>query len=471
MIYARQVGYSEVEYGLVDLEGWQVLERTSRASFLSIATAISFLIIQPPAMAAVTADQVTNAINKAKILAPGTQMKVRVQGEQASISTFRNERADDKDSKIDALLLGKTVFEIPGSGITSIVVYFYSTRAANEYRAVTIRSGDVKAFDSGAMGQDELLSSIEIKSGKVQDTATAIESRMMLSAAARRDFQTVDRGEEIEVSCKMPQLSDDEYKYEAYKIASTALDFIGSNSAAKRIMVTFYDPAEKGKFKQVVISLNNIATIQKQVAAAFGSMQLNQGVSKLTSRDIDVSEGPLQAERTALLARIRGLEEKGVGVAPFLSAYQGIDGRASTADPAVLSKEIQRLDATISDQEKAYASAKTLKFSKGEEKTSAAKPGREVAEPKEPKSQGKVSRWALGFFPLIATNIIRDPEGYLADCKRKFEAEAKKPAEDDPRYMLALMWFSEVLKANNFPEDAKKYESQARTLEARFKTK
>lgn len=455
---------------MVGLEGWQVSYRTRRANFLTIATAVSFLLMQP-ASAAVTAEQITSAINKAKVLAPGTQMKVRVQGEQASISTFRNERADDKDSKIDALLLGKSVFEIPGSGITSIVVYFYNTRNANEYRAVTIRAGDVKAFEAGAVGQDELLSSIEIKSGKVQDAATAIESRMMLSAAARRDFQTVDRGEEIEVSCKMPQLSDEEYKYEAFKIASTALDFIGANSAAKRILVTFYDPTERGKYKQVVISLNNIAAIQKQVASAFASMQLNAGVSKLTSKDIDISEGPLLAERTALLGRIRGLEEKGVGVAPFLSAFQGIDGRASTADPAVLSKEIARLDATISEQEKAYSSAKSLKFSKGEDKGGSGKSGRDIPDqPKEPKAQGKVSRWALGFFPMILTNILRDPDGYLADCKQKFEKEAKHAAEDDPRYPLALMWFSESLKLNNFPEDAKRFENQARTLDARLRS-
>lgn len=448
-----------------------MFDRAYRAGFLSIATAASLLLVQHPALAAASADQVTTAINKAKILAPGTQIKVRVQGEQASISTFKNERADDKDSKIDALLLGKTIFEMPGSGITSIVVYFYNTRAMNEYRAVTIRAGDVKAFDSGAMGQDELLSSIEIKSGKVQDTATAIESRMMLSAAARRDFQTVDRGEEIEVSCKMPQMSDDEYKYEAYKIAQTALDFIGSNSAAKRIMVTFYDPAERGKYKQVVISLNNIATIQRQVAAAFGSMQLNAGTSKLTTKDLEVSDGPLKTERAALLNRIRELEEKGVGVAPFLSAYQGLDGRAGAGDQAGIAKEIARLDASISDQEKAYASAKTLKFSKGEDKAAAPKAGRDVADPKEPKAQGKVSRWALGYFPLNSANILRDPEGYLADCKQKFEKEAKRRSEDDPRYPFALMWFSEVLKANNFPDDARKYETEARALEARFKSK
>jgi hypothetical protein len=446
-----------------------VLKSSSRANFLGVATAISLLLIQLPGHAAASPDQLTASIYKAKILAPGTQIKVKVQGEQALISTFRNERADDKDSKIDALLLGKTIFETPGSGITSIVVYFYNSRAANEYKTVTIRTGDVKAFDAGQMSQDELLSSIEIKGGKVQDTATAIESRMMLSAAARRDFQTVDRGEEIEVSCKMPALSEEEYKLEAFRIASTALDYIGSTGAAKRVKVIFFDPAEKGKFKQVTISLSNLQTIQKQLAAAFGTLQLSAGVSKLTTKDIEASEGPMLKERTALLARIQNLEDKGVGVAPFIQAYQGLDSRVGSIDATTLGQEITRLGASVTEQEKRYESAKTLKFSKDDTPVADAGVGRIVGDVKEPRARGSVSRWALGFFPLLATDIVRDPDNYLADCKKKFEAETKKKAEEDKRYALALLWFAEVLTLNNHADQAKKFESEGRVLASRFK--
>lgn len=468
-IYAIKLGYSEVDIDLSG-EGWQVLDRTRRASLLSIATAVSLLMFQTPVSAAATADKVTATINKAKILAPGTQIKVRVQGEQALISTFRDQRADDKDSKIDALLLGKTVFEMPGGGITSIVVFFYNTKATNEYRSVAIRSGDVKAFDAGTMSQDELLSSIEIKSGKVQDAATAIESRMMLSAAARRDFQTIERGDELEVSCKMPALSDDEYKFEAYRIASTALAFAGDSATARRVKVTFFDPAEKGKYKQVVIPLNNIDAITKQVAAAFGSLQLNAGIAKLSARDVEPSDGMLLEERTALLAKIQGLEDKGVGVAPFVQAFQGIDARVGQVEQEALKKEIDRLSATIAEQERRYEDAKAHKISKDSTETES-KGERNVSDVKEPKARGNISRYALGYFPMLAGYIVRDPEKYLVDCKKKFEEHTKKKSEDDPRFPLALMWFAEVLKYNNFPEDAKKYEMDARILSAKFRAK
>ncbi len=447
-----------------------MLNRSDKLRLLAAVLTLP-LLMPCPARAVATSESVTASINKAKVLAPGTQIKVRVQGEQALISTFRNERADDKDSKIDALLLGKTVFEIPASGITSLVVYFYNSKTPNEYKSVTIRISDVKAFDAGTMSQDEMLSSIEIKPGKIQDTAMAIESRMMLSAAARRDFQTVDRGEEIEVSCKMPALSDEEYKLEAYRIATMALEVAGDKSVAKRIVVTFFDPFEKGKFRQARISLNNVQTIQRQLGSAFGALQVNSGVSRLTTKDIEPAEGPMLPERTALLRRIQALEDKGVGVAPFLQAYQGLDAKVSSADAASLAPEITRLGASLGEQEKRYENAKSFKVSRGDD----GKPTSDstaVVTPvtaKEPPPRGAISRWVLGFFPLDTSSIVKDPDRYLAECKAKLEAATKKRAEDDKRYAAALLWFAEVLAFNNQPEQAKKFDTEGRALSARFK--
>ncbi len=67
------------------------------------------------------------------------------------------------------------------------------------------------------------------------------------------------------------------------------------------------------------------------------------------------------------------------------------------------------------------------------------------------------------------SNILKDPDGYLVECKQRFEAQARKKAEEDPRYPLALMWFSEVLKTNNRAGEASKFENQARTLSAKMR--
>lgn len=449
-----------------------MLNPRRKANLLSVATAISLSVFGGSCLAATSADDITSSIIKARVLSPGTQLKARVQGEQAMISTFRNERADDKDCKIEALLVGKTVFEIPGTNITSVTTYFYNSKSPSEFKGVTIRSSDVKAFTSGQVGQDELLSSIEIKSGKVQDAATAIESRMMLAASARRDFQIVDKGEELEVSCKTPPLSEDEYKIEAYRIAQIAVSFAGENSTAKRVQVMFFDPSDRGKFKQVSITLANLANVQRQLMAALSSLSFTEGVSKVAARDLVPSDGNLLAERKALLDRIKGLEDKGVGVAPFVQAFQSVDAKVSQVSESVLAADIKRLNETISEQEKRYADAKSFAPVKDktatESTTGVAKTsGGDIVQPR---TNPPIIRYALNYFPILISSVLNNPMEYMATCKADFEkklsAELKTPtkAESDIRWAHGLFYFSECLKANKRPEEAKKFEDMARTV-------
>ncbi|MBX9695349.1 MAG: hypothetical protein K2Z81_23385, partial [Cyanobacteria bacterium] len=302
-----------------------------RIGAVSLFTALSITMSCMSAMAALNSDTVSRAISKAGVLAPGTQVKVKLSGEQASVSTFRDKRASDKDSKIEALIIGKTVLELPGSNITSVTTYFYDSNTPSQYKAVTIRSSDVKAFGAGQVSQDELLSSISIRDGQIQDPATTIETKMMLAAAARHDIQITDKGEDIEISCKMPSLSDDEYKFEAFRIAQTAQASNLPN--AKRILVNFFEPGQSSSYKQVTITLANLSNIQRQVASAFGTMSLAKGLQmKVKASELTCSEGSLQKERTALLEQIQGLESKGVGVGNFINEFLSIESAAQQGD-------------------------------------------------------------------------------------------------------------------------------------------
>ncbi|MBX9667568.1 MAG: hypothetical protein K2X93_08125 [Candidatus Obscuribacterales bacterium] len=440
---------------------------------LSIVTAVSLGLQFAPAFALANANQVADAIYKARILAAGAAIKVKVQADKASVSTYRNDRATDRDCKIEALLVGKTLFDA-NFGLTNVTVYFFNNKSPSEYKVVSIRTGDVKGFDSGQVSQDELLSSIEIKVGKVQDLATAIESRMMLSAAARLDVQTVENGDELEVSCKMPALSEEEYKLEAYRIADTALKFLGNGAATKRVKVIFFDPFERGKYRQVLISLNNLSTIEKQMEVAFGPLQLTSGVAKIAAKDIDPAQGVLLEQRREVLEKIAGLEAKGVGVAPFIQVYQTIEDQVGTANETALAQDLNRLKNGLEEQEKRYESAKTFTPTKDKEDE---QPPPETAATthsggghhKKVASRSGVTRWALEYFPLLEDQIVRDPVNYLRDCKKRFEDQIKKKAEQDARYPVALMWFAEVLKSNNRADEARQYEDQARILAAQIR--
>ncbi len=456
------------------MEGWQVLVRRTRLILTTVA-ALTLGLQCAPAFSAVSPNRIADAIYKARILAPGAALRVRVQGEQAQVSTYRNDRATDKDCKIEALLVGKTIFD-SNFGITSVSVFFFNNKSPSEYKVVNIRTSDVKAFDAGSVTQDELFSSIDIKVGKIQDLAIAIESRMMLSAAARRDVQTIENGDELEVSCKMPAVSDEEYKLEAYRIADTALKFLGDRASTKRVKIMFFDPYERGKYKQVSISLNNFSAIAKQMNLAFDPLQISQGVIKVATKDVEPSPGPLLEQRREVLEKIAGLEAKGVGIAPFVQVFQTIDDRVDNTSEAVLAQEIKRLSDGLAEQEKRYESAKTFTPNKDKDKEEEKEQpapdttARSGGPHKRTASRSGVTRWALEYFPLLEDQIIRDPGNYLRDCKKRFEEQIKKKAEQDPRYPVALLWFAEVLKSNDRPDEARQYEDQARVLASQIKT-
>lgn len=451
------------------MEGWQVLVRKTRLILTTLA-AVSIGLQALPVIAAASPNRIADAIYKARILAPGAALRVKVQQEQAHVSTYRNDRATDKDCKIEALLVGKTIFD-SNFGITSLSVYFFNNKSPGEYKVVNVRTSDVKAFDAGSVSQDELFSSIDIKVGKVQDLAVAIESRMMLSAAARRDVQTIENGDELEVSCKMPAVSDEEYKLEAYRIADTALKFLGDRASTKRVKVMFFDPYERGKYKQVSISLNNFGTIAKQMNLAFEPLQISAGVIKVATKDVEPSPGPLLEQRREVLEKIAGLEAKGVGIAPFIQVFQTIEDRIENTSEAVLTQEIKRLSDGLVEQEKRYESAKTFTPTKDKEEEPPAQEAVAVRSGphKRTNSRGGITRWALEYFPLLEDQIIRDPSNYLKDCKKRFEDQIKKRAEQDARYPVALLWFAEVLKTNNRADEARQYEDQARALAAQIR--
>lgn len=446
---------------------------TRMARLIGVATAMSmFLSSSVACFAAVTPEEASKAINKAAILAPGTDIKVRVGGDSVAVSTFRNRNANDKDTKIEALLIAKTIFEIQGNTASLVTTYFYNNMQPNQFRSVSVKTSDVKAFESGSMGQDELLSSLQLKADSIKDPASMIETRLMMAAAARRDMTIIDKGEEVEISCKMPVLSDADYKLEAFRMANAASGLQDVGEKTKRVRVMFFDPSVKGSYKEIAVATANLDSIKRQLDQAFSSLVVSKGEARIFAKDIEPDPGALLTERTALLNRIKGLEEKGVGVAPFVVAYQGIEAKlGSGAKEEELQADIKRLSTSLESQEKSYAAAKAFKPSKGAGET---KPTTEeassgdVGNAKKAKSKGNVNRWALGFFPMPEAEVLKNPDAFLAECKAKLEPKiGGKKAEAYEKWPYALMWTAEVLKANDRAGEAVKYEQQARVLAPR----
>lgn len=451
-------------------EGWQVFYETRKARLIGVATAMSMLLSSAAAcFAAVSQDEAAKAINKAAILAPGTDVKVRVGGDSVAVSTFRNKNANDKDTKIEALLIAKTIFDMQGNTASSVTTYFYNNMQPTQFRSVSVKTSDVKAFESGSMGQDELLKSLAIRADTIKDPAAMIETKLMMAAGARRDMNIVDKGEEVEISCKMPALSDGEYKLEAFRMASAATGLADQGEKTKRVRVMFFDPAVKGSFKEITIAMANLDSIKKQLDTAFSTLAVTKGEARILAREIEPEAGPLLAERTTLLNRIKGLEDKGVGVAPFIVAYGAIETKAGAgATDEDLQADIKRLGSSLDTQEQNYASAKAFKASKGPGGETKGADGPVISDAgnaKKAKAQGNINRWALGFFPMPEAEVLKNPDQFLAECKAKLEPKiGGKKAEAYEKWPYALMWTGAVLRANDRAAEAVKFEQQARVL-------
>src|SRR5262245_10647878 len=91
-----------------------------------------FLACQLGATAAVSPQQLQAAIDKGKILAPGSGVSISVGKNQAVVATYRNTKANEKDCKIDAVLLSKAIMQLAPE-ITSVTVYFYNRKDLSTY--------------------------------------------------------------------------------------------------------------------------------------------------------------------------------------------------------------------------------------------------------------------------------------------------------------------------------------------------
>jgi hypothetical protein len=130
--------------------------RQARLLTMVLTVSMSLTLISSikiPALAAsfsLTDAEVVNALEKAKILAPSIRLNARVSPDEVIIATYKNPKAEDKDCKIDAVLIAKAVMDLAPGEVPRVTVYFYSSSTLSKYKQVEVTAGDVKAFASGA---------------------------------------------------------------------------------------------------------------------------------------------------------------------------------------------------------------------------------------------------------------------------------------------------------------------------------
>lgn len=225
--------------------------------FLSVAFAAQ-------ANAAVPSEaQIRAALIKASYLTESAKIAVSVDPKQADslfITMFRHQDANDKDCKIDALLIGKTVIDLSNGDINKVTVYFYSLTMSS-YKAVTIRNVDIKAFASGTVDKDEFLKTLDLTSGRVGDNPAQLERFLQEKQAGPSDVSAAIVSDELQIrSSAIDPSNETNARIDALHLALAALPVL--RASVQKITVTF-GTAESAK--SITFAVSDLKSLSQQV--------------------------------------------------------------------------------------------------------------------------------------------------------------------------------------------------------------
>ncbi len=411
-----------------------------RAVALSITLAATFqLEAITPVHAAATSEDIVSLINKEHILAPGARLNAQVKGDMATVSTFRHVKADDKDLKIDAVLMSRAIMNLDSS-INRVIIYFFNNVNLTKYRQISVSTGDVKAFASGQVSKDDLLTSLPLESKQTEDPNAKVENAMQagetVGVGHRLDSAIV--GNEIDVSTDLnASASLRDMKFAALQIAERALSVAPAN--IKTIKIAFADPSHPATIKNVVLDSKTIQTLNESVQAVFAKVTITAGAGAAATT-ATVVPGFLKDERQALLERINELAKNGVGIGVIKGIFDGIEKSvAAGTSESDVTKLVGNLSSNLTALEKANKAAKAMQATK----TTSSGPRPKIKLPTR-----RMSRWAIGIEPLQDASILADPITYLGEIEKRLtvaDAAKNMRIEDDKRLHDGLQYFIQIL--------------------------
>jgi hypothetical protein len=109
----------------------------------------------------VKTSDLVNALRKTKLIDPSYKLGATASGDQLVITTERKPKSTDNECKIEAVLIGKAMFETVPNDFqrTKVLLFDYGNNKCSE---VTVKRAEVKLFGSGGLTEKELLSSLEL---------------------------------------------------------------------------------------------------------------------------------------------------------------------------------------------------------------------------------------------------------------------------------------------------------------------
>lgn len=421
---------------------------------------VSLALAGSPAALALSGADVVGAIDRAKVLDASIRVNAQVTPEVVYISTYKNPKANDRDCKIEAVLLAKTVLELD-SHVPRVEIRFYSQNALSRFKKVSVSAGDVKAFAAGTMQEDQLLNSLVLAEEETRDANTRATSHLQENQYARRKREVSSRINKniLEVSVGLdPTLEDLYLKTEALRLAEKAFEAVGDD--VDEVSITFYDASKELSNRTVNLKRAQQKPLSEAMESALKTLELKTvKAEKLSAEGLDVTlfepaEGLYLKERKDLVERLRALKEAGVGFSKdVLVDLVAIENGLTTLDEAVLRDKIAKLSAFIAKYEENLKKAKEIK------PTAAAK-ATATARTSDPPVSETVEQ--------MKAPVLANPDGYLATMASRLARRSPTGnGEDHPNFQKILSFAIETLRQAGRTQDVSRLETRLKEIKAR----
>ena len=431
-------------------------KRFGLIALLAISLGLGF----PPATLALSGADVVAAIDKAKVLDASIRVNAQVTPEVIYISTYKNPKANDRDCKIEAVLLAKTVIVLDNK-VPRVEIRFYSQNALSRFKKISVSAGDVKAFAAGTMQEDQLLNSLVLAEEETKDPNVRVTSHLQENQYARRKREVSSRINKnvLEVSAGLDPTLDDVYlKAEALRLAEKAFEAVGDD--IDEVSITFYDGSRELSNRNVTLKRAQQKPFSEALNSALKDLELKTvKAEKLAAEGLDVttfepSEGLYLQERKELVGRLRALKEAGVGFSrDVLVDLVAIENGLTTLDEAVLRDKLAKLSAFIGKYEENLKKAKEIK----------------------PAAAPKASAAAKTNDPVLSENVdqmkapvLANPDGYLATMAGRLARRSPTGnGEDHPNFQKILTFAIDILRQAGRTQDAARLETRLKEIKAR----
>lgn len=167
-------------------------QKTGTIAGLALALTVSCVLSPASAQQKATSTEMVAMLRNAKIVNPLYPLRASLAEHEAVITTQRNPKATDKDCKIDAVMIAKTLMDAFSGEVLRVKVLF-SDYDKQSCSAVNVSKGDVSSYGNGIIKEDEFLDSLEIQTFKENDNPFANEAGQSVAVGVAPGFMQEKR--------------------------------------------------------------------------------------------------------------------------------------------------------------------------------------------------------------------------------------------------------------------------------------